>query len=192
MVDHTDQNIEREQQPPRAWYCLFSYILSPFFSSSWSLNLTSTVPAVRIDEAYEHFQHRCNIVNLQKKVDSTEKLQYTEADLNTIQVRAYQMALPRFITNKRATLQAEWPLALKKLHVTSWLTFLFFLQLKTFNLFSNSLSYCGFSFSWRAGTLYIISAMARLFWYSFVKNMIAPVPVQVHSFRYWFAEVNFM
>ncbi|OJJ85711.1 uncharacterized protein ASPGLDRAFT_57064 [Aspergillus glaucus CBS 516.65] len=53
--------------------------------------MTTTEPTARIDEAHEHFQRRRDIVDLQKEVDSTEKLQYTEEDLNAIQIRTYRM-----------------------------------------------------------------------------------------------------
>lgn len=55
--------------------------------------MTTTVPTARIDEAHEHFQRRRDIVDLQKEVDRTEKLQYTEEDLNAIQIRTYRMVL---------------------------------------------------------------------------------------------------
>lgn len=55
--------------------------------------MTTTVPTARINEAHEHFQRRRDIVDLQKEVDSTEKLQYTEEDLNAIQIRTYRMVL---------------------------------------------------------------------------------------------------
>ena len=75
------------------------------------------IPTVRVkDEPLEHIQRRKKVGELERKVDKTELLQYSEKDLDKISIRVYPMTMgqhkeptfqPCFFTPYKGNLNAE-------------------------------------------------------------------------------------
>lgn len=75
------------------------------------------IPTVRVkDEPLEHIQRRKKVRELERKVDKTELLQYSEKDLDKISIRVYPMTMgqhkeptfqPCFFTPYKGNLNAE-------------------------------------------------------------------------------------